>query len=243
MTAVDSSTVRRPWDLIFDADDTLWACSVYYRQADHNCLAIIQDALGVPLDLQASIVRARLVQRASLRRWGYYLDIYEDAWVETYYQIAHRFGRAISQKVAADVHVAARSVKTAPYSVFDDVVPTLTELRRNGHRLHVLSLGDETIQMAKIDRNRMTGLFDSTHIIQRSKGLKMRLIAMNGRRTMMIGDSLHSDITPAVKLGLEAAWIHNTEIWGQTHNPLDMSRVHVIHHVRELPAIIVNLSD
>lgn len=238
MTVFVPTLIRRLWDLIFDLDDTFWACNVYYRQADHNCLAIIQAALGTPLDIQACIVHARRVQRAAIRRWGFYPDIFEDAWVETYYHLAQRHGHRPDPAIARQVFAIANAVKTAPYVVFDDVVETLIELHRRGDRLHVLSLGDEPFQLSKLERNKMLDLFDSRHIIKRSKGLTMRLLATNDRPAMMIGDSLHSDIAPAVKLGLEAAWVHSTDPWSQTDKPIDLSRVRVIRHIRELPSLL-----
>ncbi|MBI5467246.1 MAG: HAD family hydrolase [Candidatus Kerfeldbacteria bacterium] len=240
MTVFVPSLIRRLWDLIFDMDDTFWACNIFYRQADHNCLVIIQEALGMPLDIQRCIVHARQVQRATLRRWGFDLNIFENAWVETYYQLAQRHGRRPDPAVAQLVYTTASAVKDAPYVVYDGVIDTLTDLRQRRHRLHVLSLGDETFQLSKLERNGMTELFNTRHIIQRSKGLKMRLLGSDGQPAMMIGDSLHSDIAPAVKLGLEAAWVHSTDPWGQTDKPIDLSRVHVIRHVRELPAILAH---
>ena len=58
--------------------------------------------------------------------------------------------------------------------------------------------------------------------------------------TLHVGDSWKEDALPAARLGMQAAWI---DVKGQGAPGPVPSGVHVISHVRELPALIARLND
>lgn len=229
-----------PWDIIIDLDDTCWPANIYYRQADLRCIAILQRALGVTIDEKRCIAGVRRIQRAKLRQTGYYLEFFEDSWLEQYRHLASQYGCPLNVHVGEAIWEAAHSVFLQDYTAYEGVPDTLRELKASGHRLWVVSLGDDTWQRTKLARNGLTDVFHDIHIIPRSKGLRMWLIASGGRRTMMVGDSAHSDVVPAVNIGLYVAWVHNTDPWGQTDKPIDMEHVRIIRHVSELPKLITS---
>jgi putative hydrolase of the HAD superfamily len=100
--------------------------------------------------------------------------------------------------------------------VYDDVLPVLNHLRQN-HKLALLTNGSPDLQRAKL---KAPGLADFFHtiVVSGEVGLgkpdprifEMTLNHLDATPNLaaMIGNSLKSDIAPALKLGLLAIWVN-----------------------------------
>ncbi len=228
-------------DIIIDGDDTLWECALYYSAATRVCFRLIQ--MQFP-DITEDSLRAnsRQIQRNLITKYGYYAELFEDAWVENYTQLCHRRNQPVSETIAGALFKAAAGVHDAPYMVFHGVPESLAELKAQGYHLHLLTLGDNDWQRSKVQRNGLGGYFTSIHVIQRTKGPQMRLLARDPKRTLMVGDSEHSDIEPAVALGIEAAIIQSDDLWSRSHKPLP-DHVHRISSFTKTPALLRRLAS
>ncbi len=231
------------WTIIFDGDGTLWQCD-YYPPASANCIARIREAWPDCPISDAEIDRhEHRVQRALLKRYGFYLTIFEAGWVETYIQLCHTFQRPVEQRMIADIRRLAGAIHLADYPVFAGVIPTLDDLLAAGYELHLLTLGDKTFQWSKIRRNGLAEHFSQVHVVQQGKERSMRMLACNGRPTIMVGDSYWSDIVPAKVNSLTPVWIHTTESWHLGDGELDLGGVHVIRSVPDVPKLLDHLNS
>ena len=233
--------VGTPWDIICDGDDTLWACGRYYDAAATLCCQFIQ--LEFPhLHTETARRRCRAIQAALIDKYGYYFDLYEDAWAEVYLQLCHHQGQAVYHETLGNIYDAAASVHRAPYSVFPGVSQTLGQLQTQGHRLHLLTLGDNDWQRDKVRRNHLDRFFTSIHVVQRSKGPQMRLLAANPLRTMVVGDSLLREMVPSWRLGYTSVWIRSDDKWHATHHQIDFNRLHIINRFTEISSVVAKLN-
>ncbi len=244
MTKVTAPAPNETWDIITDGDDTLWECGVYYNASGQACCRLLD--VGVPghghTD-EALRRHCRSIQLSLIRKHGYYFELYEDAWVEVYLHLCHHHHLPVSTSFSERIYETASAVHQAPYTLFLGVIETMQSLRADGHRFHLLTLGDDGWQREKVRRNGLDGYFSSIHVIQRSKGPQMRLLAMNRPRVLMIGDSPHSDIVPAVRQGIPALLIHNTDGWAQSHHHVDPHRIHQLSTFVDLPGALLKIAN
>lgn len=232
------------WTIIFDGDDTLWICNEYYNAAASVCERFIAmefpDLHGCGPELRH---HCRQIQHSLIRKYGYYLELYEDAWVEVYLQLCHRARRTPSPLISGAIFQAARGVHDGPYSVMVGVREMLDQLYQAGHQPHLLTLGDEDWQRAKVRRNNLEKYFTSIHVIRRTKGPQLRLLAGNPARTMMVGDSRQRDILPALRLQISAVWIHPPDDAKDPPERHDFSQVYRLPKVVGLPALLQRLNS
>lgn len=228
--------------LLKDGDDTCWSCRHNYFIADWACGLVIARALGPFAPPPHEVLYlAKRIEKTAMAERGFRFTQFEDAWVETYRQLAEQCGRQYLSEVAASIFYEAAYVKRSDYPVFAETHQVLRQLRPMVESIHLVSLGDHDFQMKKVRRNGLESAFDSIHITQFDKRLVMQELTADGVQAVMVGDNLQTDIEPALALNLTAVWIHNTSLWAQSENHLD-PRVQVIHHLRELPALIARLS-
>jgi putative hydrolase of the HAD superfamily len=106
-----------------------------------------------------------------------------------------------------------------PIEPLPGVVDVLTELKRRGHRLMVLTKGDLFDQESKLARSGLGEFFDHVEIVsEKDEATYRRLLARYSAAPetfVMIGNSLKSDILPVARLGFRtvhvpyhATWVH-----------------------------------
>ncbi len=88
----------------------------------------------------------------------------------------------------------------------------------------MLTKGDEDEQQRKIDISGLAGHFRSIVIVrEKTPDVYAALVEAEGldpRRTWMIGNSVKSDIAPALAVGLGAVFIPNVNTWALEHDVL-----------------------
>jgi len=242
--AMTSKTPRDGrWTIIFDADDTLWFCSRYYRAINKLCISIMREYLPIGHECEAVEKRCNAIQGHTMKRTGFTDRLYEDAWVETYIHYCHKF-KVMNDPVVADrIFEVACTVRSAEYELFPETREALRELSRL-HDLYVLTLGPPDFQNSKIDRHDLRRYFKAVHATRWPKGPQMRLLSLeNPGRTMMVGDSQRSDIEPALKLGLHAAWLQkNMDAWLPGHPSIDLNHVHSVNSIADISNLLDRLN-
>lgn len=121
--------------------------------------------------------------------------------------------------------VFERFRSSEPWQVYDDVIPTLTELKRRGYRLGIISNFDsrldDVLRVCELDR-----FFDSVHISTRVGAAKpdpaifqaaLASHKIEARHAWHIGDSPREDLEGAESSGIKAILIDRNNDY--TDNP------------------------
>ncbi len=100
---------------------------------------------------------------------------------------------------------------------FNDVIPTLKKLRKDGYKLALLT-NTENIAFDKVNATLnisqyldFLGLSYEIGAVKPNKKMYLTIVnhfKVSESECLMVGDSLRSDITGAMNLGLHAAWIN-----------------------------------
>jgi putative hydrolase of the HAD superfamily len=207
------------FNLVFDADDTLWDSNIHFHEAQAAFLELLRDA-GV--DDHAGIHAAiRTHELAIIQEIGYGR--------RPYLMALHR---VVEQLVEPDRHTALRpAVEEIGHALINrhcELLPgveaTLAELAGR-HQLLLFTKGQPAEQIGKLKRSGLSGFFSRVGVpLEKDPAAYQRLIAQAGldpARTVMIGNSPRSDINPAIRAGLRAAvYIPHPQTWELEHEEL-----------------------
>lgn len=197
--------------VVFDGDDTLWKTEELYDDARSKARAIVSRAGLDGAQWEAIEQRLDLENVGTL---GYSPDRFPTSCVQAYELLCREAGRApaFSQSVAR----AARSVFEAEAQVMPDAHQTLAALRRSGLRLALLTKGDRLIQKRRVQRSGLRNLFDLVRIVDEKSPAEIRQVVsalgVSADRAWMVGNSMRSDVLPALAAGLRAIWI-DAHVW------------------------------
>ena len=199
-----------PYLIAFDADDTLWSNQPHFDQVEARLFEIMAhcgDAAHISTHLNAT-------QRRNMQLFGYGAKSFMLSMIETAIQLTNG---AVTGHDIQQILDMGKDLLRYPIEPLPGVVEVLTELRRRGHRLMLLTKGDLFDQESKIARSGLGDLFDHVEIVsEKDEATYQRLLARYNAlpgEFVMIGNSLKSDILPVAQLGFRAIHIPFHATW------------------------------
>jgi len=212
---------REGLSLIFDADDTLWASNVHFRDAEREFAGTLRDA-GIAAELADVRAAVRRFELDIIRTHGYGRGPYVLALHRALDMLAETPATAERLRPAID-ELGARFVNRE-CEVLPGVDETLAILATR-HRLLVFTKGPHDEQIRKLERSGLAGHFSRVEVTpEKDHAAYDALVARAGLDravTFMIGNSPRSDINPALKAGLGAVFIPHAETWEHEHAEID----------------------
>lgn len=201
--------------LIFDADDTLWECNLYFEQAIQRFIDFLHsEHLGRD--------EIREVLDTFERVNGFGARAFAKSMVETYRKLATENDPGDEEEIERlGLGILEQSMEP-----ITGVEETLLALRPH-HTLLLFTKGDEAEQQLKISRSPLADLF-AYHIITHDKTVAsyrdvISSLDLDPATTWMIGNSLRSDIEPALTAGIHAIYVPNPHTWHMEHTEIDHS--------------------
>ena len=219
--------------ICLDADDTLWHNMRHFNLAEDALLGMLQPFAD------AHVARDLLnaCEARNLRLYGYGAKGFTLSMIETAVELA---GDALSKSLVSDILAAGRKLLAHPVELFDDVQDTLAELACQG-RLVLVTKGDLLHQESKLAASGLGDLFSGIEIVSdKTAATFARIFKQYGvaaGEAIMAGDSMRSDIRPALEAGAWAAYIPQEGAWMHEHapSPSDHRHFRQLTRLAELP--------
>lgn len=190
--------------IVFDGDDTLWATQELYDDAKERFFALLAE-IGHNRD-SAAVEFAR-IDVANVARLGFSKERFPRSMRETYEFFQCLAGVSPDPEVAEKAAAIGRAVFTAVPTVRDDARAVLEELR-SLYRLVLFTAGDLDVQRRRIEQTGLAEYFDHVCIApQKSDDAWTYMnaeLSPNSRAAWSVGNSVRSDINPALRLGLRS---------------------------------------
>ena len=198
--------------IVFDGDDTLWFVEPLYDDARAEAKAIVA-AVGLNADDWESLQRRIDVQYVS--SYGVSPKRFPKSCVEAYCMLARQSAQGFNPSVATLVRDAARSVFTRTARPASEVSHILG-LLHDSFRMMLLTKGEEEIQRKRIADAGLADVFDHIAIVP-EKGSRefsdvLAAVGASANSAWSVGNSLASDINPALSIGMRAIWI-DAPVW------------------------------
>ena len=204
------------YNLLFDADDTLWENNIHFEQATHDFITFLNHSRLSPEEVRAAL---DVVQR----RTGYGSANFTRSLVETYRNLAeHEPG----DEDIRQLHQFGEYVRSQPMQLLAGVKETLDDLSAR-HTLFLLTKGEAEEQKLKVERSGIAGFFKQVLIVQEKNVATYHHVTselqVDPRTTWMIGNSPRSDINPALAAGLNAVFIPHPHTWHLEHEEVQQA--------------------
>ncbi|RRH72495.1 HAD family hydrolase [Falsigemmobacter faecalis] len=223
----------------FDADDTLWHNESFFRRTGEEILRLLEP--WVPRgDLALALLAA---ERRNIPLYGYGVKGFTLSMMETAITLSD--GRVPAQ-VLGEVMAAGRDLLAHPLELLPQVRETLESLA-GAHRLLLITKGDLIHQERKLAASGLAGLFDGVEILsEKDSAAYARIFARHGaapRQALMVGNSMKSDVLPALEAGAWGVFVPHGTPWELEHAeaPEGHPRYREIASIDRLPELICNL--
>ena len=226
--------------VVFDGDDTLWSTEPLYDDARARAREVVAESGRCGADWEALERRIDLENVAIL---GYAAERFPTSCVQAYEQLVRSQGLTPDREVAERVRRAACSVFERDPLLLPEVESTLAALRSRGIRLALLTKGDPAVQSRRVERSGLRGYFDLVSIVSEKSPLNIRNVVeslgTNVESTWMVGNSVRSDVLPALSAGLRAIWI-DAHVWEheRAHDQFVDDRVISASRISDVPSIV-----
>lgn len=222
--------------IALDADDTLWQNEQFFRLTEERFASLLADYTDAP-DLNDRLIAA--VTR-NLSFYGFGMKGFALSMVETALEVTdHR----VPGTVIAEILAAGRELLTYPIETLPYVDQALADLRQT-HRLILVTKGDVFDQERKLAASGLADYFAAIEIVaDKTESAYRRIFERHtegARHTVMVGNSLRSDVLPALAAGSFAVHVPHDLTWSYEHadEPTNEPRFARIDHLGQLaPAI------
>jgi putative hydrolase of the HAD superfamily len=223
-----------PLDLIcLDADDTLWSHESFFQDAARR----YRDLLTPFADAEHIDARLSEAETRNLHIYGYGVKGFTLSMLETALEIA---GDALPGRIVKEALDIGRGLMRHPIAALPGVEATLPRLAAQA-RLVLVTKGDLFHQESKLAASGLGEHFAGVEIVsEKTAATYARIFARYGAapaRAVMAGNSLRSDVWPALEAGAFAVHIPQECEWAheRAETPQDEPRFACLASLAELP--------
>ncbi|MCB1501204.1 MAG: HAD family hydrolase [Bauldia sp.] len=225
----------------FDADDTLWQNEHFYKLTEGRFLELL-DEHGEHEVLSSRLLEA---EKRNLALYGFGIKGFTLSMIETAIEVTDG---QVSASVIAEILAAGRDMLRHPVETLPHVRETLEALAAE-YRMVLITKGDLFDQERKLAESGLGELFAAVEIVSnKDTDTYLRIFAEHGdgpERSMMVGNSLRSDIVPAIKAGSWGVYVPHALNWSLEHDeePLAAPRYRRLAHLGDLIPLIGEIGD
>lgn len=226
--------------IILDFDDTLVETNILFELAKQDFIKWMEelgfDAAGLPDKIDAYDI-------AHVKRLGgFMMECFPLALGDSYAYLCAAHGRPVCELTRQRAQDLGWAVFDAKPRVKDGVRETLATLSRD-YPLLLATQGNYESQLQRVQASGLAEYFQKTYIVsEKSVKLYKQIIEewrLAPARSFMIGNSIRSDINPAVEAGLQAIFIPGDTWHFEQGEPT--VRYHEAAGIREVPALVARI--
>jgi putative hydrolase of the HAD superfamily len=232
-------------NILFNLDDTLSYCNRYFNLVIDE---FADQMMAWFNSISEEDIKKKQLQLdvAAISEHGLKSDRFPESFVGTYQYFSDLTGR---EKKKDEIHY----LRELGFKVFEipvEPIPfmneTLQRLKEDGHELYLHTGGDEANQRRKITQLELTTFFEHRIFISEHKNTTalsdiLKTIKADPSVTWMVGNSLRTDIVPALELDIHAIYIPAEMEW--QYNMVDLDVDHrsaflTVDSLQEVPDVI-----
>lgn len=197
--------------IAFDADDTLWDNEGYFKQAEKD----LNELLAPYADRETVERELFRIEIDNMEDYGYGAVAFIMSMIENAVKVSKG---AIPSEDILKIIESGKNVLHMPATPYPGVVDTLRRLKES-HRYQMVlfTKGELLTQENKIRRSGLGGYFDRTVIVSDKKECEYlnicSLYGIEPHQLLMVGNSLKSDVLPALNIGASAIYIPSELMW------------------------------
>jgi putative hydrolase of the HAD superfamily len=197
-------------NLLIDADDTLWENNIYFERAITDFISFLNHHQYTPDEVRHVLYD---VERENVRKHGYGMHSFAEALVICFERLSVE---PVTQDRHQKIRAIAYKIAEHPMEFLPQVPETLLDLGHR-HRLFMVTKGNITEQLGKVERSGLKDYFTAIEVVaEKNAATYHKVVEKFGLVrdvTWMIGNSPRSDINPALEAGLHAVFVPHDNTW------------------------------
>lgn len=223
----------------FDADDTLWQNEHFYKLTQAQFAALLRD-YAEPDHLAERLLAA---EKRNLALYGFGIKGFTLSMIETALEVS---GGEVPASLIHEILATGREMLKHPVEVVPHARETLQALHRD-YRLVLITKGDLFDQERKLAASGLGDFFHAVEIVSdKSPATYSKAFARHGdgaERSLMVGNSLKSDVLPALEAGSWSVYVPHPLTWSYEHaeKPENHPRFREIADLGDLNETLRNL--
>ena len=204
--------------LLIDADDTLWENNIYFERAIAAFTSYLNHREYSPAEVRQAL---NAVERETILAHGYGLTSFTRSLVTCFERLSPE---PVTEEKAERIRGFARAISQQEIELLPGVAETLSDLALR-HRLILMTKGDKAEQADKLARSGLAAHFTAVEIVAEKDPPTYHAVMerheLKRHTSWMIGNSIKSDINPALGAGLHAVFLFHKDTWVLEHAALD----------------------
>ncbi|WP_256757500.1 HAD family hydrolase [Cohnella sp. WQ 127256] len=229
--------------IMFDLDDTLVYCNKYF----HFILDQFADEMTTwfgPYGIARDTITAKQteIDIAGVQILGFKSEHFPESLIDTYryfQNLTGRKGSKLEEDSLWKLGISVYELDIEPYPMMEE---TLDSLASRGHELHLYTGGDTLIQNRKIESMKLERYFQNRIYVRQHKNTDaLEQILSEGSfdraNTWMIGNSVRTDVLPALHCGINAVYLKQETEWTYNVIPIDAKPSGALLTLTELPQV------
>lgn len=233
------STRQSLTTIAFDADDTLWHNERFF----HMTQARFAELLAEYSDRDTLMARLLNAERRNLGHYGFGVKGFVLSMIETALEVTQDRVPAsvIKELLDAGKDMLAYPIELLPHArlAVEAVAPT--------HRVLLITKGDLLDQERKLAQSGLGELFNGVEIVSaKTPAVYQRIFNEHGdgaAHSMMIGNSMRSDVVPPVEIGAWGVFVPHGLEWEveKAAPPVDAPRFRTLPDLGALPDLVADI--
>jgi len=213
--------------IAFDADDTLWQNEQFFRLTQERFADLLR-AYAEPDHLMERLLEA---EYRNVGHYGFGVKGFVLSMIETALEVTDR---RVPGDVIAELLSAGQDMLRHPIHLLPHAKETVAELAGR-FRIVLITKGDLLDQERKLAQSGLGDHFDAVEIVSNKTAdtylSAFRQDPAGPTGAMMVGNSLKSDVIPALEAGAWGVYVPHEMTWALEHAPRPESEA----RFRELP--------
>lgn len=226
------------WTVAFDADDTLWHNERGFQMTQTRFAEMLADWS----DPDTLMQRLLAAERRNLSVYGFGVKGFVLSMIETAIEVTNN---NVPAQVISELLAMGRTMLADPVEVLNGVQSAIEAIKPYAEIL-LITKGDLLDQERKLAQSGLGDLFDRVEIVSdKTAAVYAHIFASHDTpHQMMVGNSLKSDVIPALAAGLWGVHVPHELTWAyeQADAPIDHRHFRQIADLSYLPNLITALS-
>ena len=225
--------------IAFDADDTLWQNEQFFRMTQERFADLLRD-FAEPDHLHDRLLAA---ERRNLGHYGFGIKGFMLSMIETAIEVTEE---RVPASVIRELLQAGQDMLQHPIHLLPDAREAVEALA-DRYRILLITKGDLLDQERKLAQSGLGDLFDGVEIVShKTAAIYDEIFARHGDgagRAMMVGNSLRSDVIPAIESGAWGIYVPHDLTWAleKAEPPTNHPRYREIDRLGLLPELLQDL--
>ena len=220
--------------IAFDADDTLWDCQSHFEAVENHLYRLIAPYCEEPAKELFN------TESGNMADLGYGCKAFTISIIETALRVG---GDYLSAEQLSDLLSHSKSLLHLPATPLPEVEETLQRLQAYPYQLVVFTKGELQDQENKLKRSGLAKYFSHVEITSDKTEVEFQQLCEHlgiiPEELLMVGNSLKSDIAPALNIGASAIHIPFHVTWQLEHfDDIEHLRLIKISHFNEIISVL-----